>query len=150
MLLVFMVPRMVMVMMFVMLLVFMVPRMVMVMILMVVVSIVALISLMPLLLFLLFQVFLHLYHRLDPAPHLANRLRLRQTHPLPVGNVVLSALCFRMFSCRTPHLELPLVSHFLQGLHPSSCQERQLDVHRRPDGGAQICRAKCEPSKSLI
>ena len=25
----------------------------------------------------------HLYHRLDPAPHLANRLRLRQTHPLP-------------------------------------------------------------------
>merc|ERR1712012_1245015 len=65
--------------MFVMLLVFMVPRMVMVMILMVVVSIVALISLMPLLLFLLFQVFLHLYHRLDPAPHLANRLRLRQT-----------------------------------------------------------------------
>ena len=30
------------------------------------------------------------------------------------------------------YLELPLVSHFLQGVHPSSCQERQLDVHRRP------------------
>ena len=25
----------------------------------------------------------HLYHRLDPAPHLANRLRLSQAHPLP-------------------------------------------------------------------
>ena len=43
-----------------------------------------------------------------------------------------------------------MIGDLLQRLHPTAREERQLDVHRRPDRGAQVGRAEGEPAEPLV